>query len=93
MGSSGLLTATGPQHFRVACPILPLIALGATFTTTVAWPAALPADSYTVCIAQDAIIGRALAQVTGQSSTGITIKITASVLLAAGAQIVILAWM
>ncbi len=94
MGTSGgcvTLPAPGPTSFRIAVPTLPLIAIG-TYNAVIDWDTPFPDAAYSYFMAQGALLGKAVAAIIGQTSTGFSLRVTASFLLAAGAQIHVLAW-
>lgn len=93
MGTSGgvITIPPIPTSFRIAVPTLPLIAVG-SYTATIAWGSPLPDAEYSTFIGQDALLGKALAEITAKTANDFTLRVTASLLLAAGAQVHVLAW-
>lgn len=94
MGTSGGSISTPPAvaAIRLAGPVLPLMILGAQTDITVTWTSPMPSDVYSTGLDATALIGKGTAVVTAQTSAGLTIHVTAAVLIAAGLQILCAGW-
>lgn len=87
-----LVGQVGTTAIRIKDVTLPLIVLGGNFPVTVTWQVAMPVTTYNVYISYESILGSATIGTVVTSKTGVTFTVTASVLLAAGARLLVIAW-
>ncbi|RLL68125.1 hypothetical protein [Streptomyces sp. Z26] len=86
---------TAAVTLRRALMPLPLIAVGAVYDQPVAWSSPMPSASYRVeAVAGAGLVGRAALTVVPGSRTpaGLTVRVTASLLVAAGAYVDVTAY-
>lgn len=94
MGSSGatIVIPPIPSVFQLAVPTLPLVAVGAPWSTTISWGADFPHAGWQFRMDQRQLLGKAVAAITDPTINSFTLTVTASLLLSVGAQVHILGW-
>lgn len=71
--------------------LLALLGLGLSVDITITWPTPMPVDVYAVDVIPLALLGKATAVPLTQTAADVTIRVTASVLVAAGSQFLVFA--
>jgi hypothetical protein len=74
-------------------PTLPLIALGGTYDAVVTWDTAMPDTNYSVAVPLvSGLVGKATVALLSKTMTGCTVRVSATVAVAAGTVLDLTAW-